>query len=256
MKSTGNHGGAAAGAVSRWSAGAQTKEQQGVAVQEFPPKGVDVSSEKLLHAVRRIDWRFLLPNPALERVAYFGPARSTLLASLQLFAARLTVFPMGADAAQQAHYDVVVACKPTPHQLQEAAALVRPGGSLYVEAHGLLWPARWLHPASVLSLLQQPRLWQPDDYVRVLQEWGIDEAQAFWFWPNVENCTKIIPLADQPVFSYAFGSPTRPQKVKARLKAACKQWLVQSGWLTLLLPSFGIVATKSVDDHQEQSSVV
>lgn len=197
--------------------------------------------ERLLQASRRLDWRFLLPDPALARVAYLGPKRSLLWASLRLFAQELTLLSATASTAAQASYDVVVLCEPAPRTLQQAIRLVRPGGALYIEVHGPLWPAKWLK-RNPLTLFQQPRLWQPADYVQALAGAGFAEASAFWFWPDFERCTKIIPLADPVVLPYVFAPPTQPRGVKTRLKAAYKQWLVQSGWLTVTQPSFGIVA--------------
>lgn len=197
--------------------------------------------EQLLQASRRLDWRFLLPNPALARVAYRGPKQGALFASLRLFAEELTVLPDAGSAAQPAHYDVVVLCEPTPRVLQQAAQLVQAGGALYVEVHGPLWPAKWRR-RSPLTLFQQPRLWQPADYVQALTQAGFAAAHAFWFWPDFDHCTKIIPLADPVVLPYVFAPSTQPRGAKGRLKAAYKQWLVQSGWLTIIQPSFGIVA--------------
>lgn len=191
--------------------------------------------EQLLQASRRLDWRFLLPDPALERVAYQGPKQSSLLTSLRLFAQELTFLPA------TGRYDVVVLCEPTPQTLHQAATVVRPGGALYIEVHGPLWPAKWLH-RNPLTLFQQPRLWQPADYVQALTKLGFTAANAFWFWPDFDHCTKIIPLADPVVLPYVFAQPTKPRGAKARVKAAYKQWLVQSGWLTITQPSFGIVA--------------
>jgi len=209
-----------------------------------PPvkRQVDMDSGALLHASRRIDWRFLLPNPALERVAYFGANNGSLLSSLALFADELTIVDAKRKATQHAQYDVVVAYEPTPQILRQAVDALQPGGSLYIEAHGLFWPAKWQRGMQNLPLLQQPRLWQPNDYVRTLQHWGLAEADAFWFWPNFEDCTKIVPLNEQAILAYTFAAQAQSTRLKARLKAAYKQWLVQRSWLSLSLPSFGIVA--------------
>jgi hypothetical protein len=218
------------------------------------------SAEQILHLSRRLDWRFLLPNPTLEQVAYFGPARSTLLSSLTQLATKVSIFSVSAAmsvSASQPHpqYQVVVVCDPTPQQLKAAVAFVQPGGSLYVEAQGLLWPQKWLHPRSFVALMQQPRLWQPADYCDALKGWAMREAEAFWFWPDFESCTKIVPLAEPVVLPYVFGTSSRPRGAKARVKAAYKRWLVHSGWLTLTLPSFAVVATKGAGDPKEQRTL-
>lgn len=237
MKSTATYARVAVSQINRWSA--NNGAQQQMTGSELTKSHEETTSEQLLQASRRLDWRFLLPNPSLQRVAYFGPTDSSLLTSLRLFATTLSICPAGRSASQEMQYDVVIACEPAPAALRQAVSLVEAGGSLYVEAHGLLWPEKWRRPA---NLLRQPRLWQPTDYIRAIQTWGLSEVEAFWFWPNVENCTKIVPLNNQVVLPYAFGTQTQPRGAKARLKAAYKRWLVQSGWLTLTLPNFGIVA--------------
>lgn len=217
-----------------------TEPSNGQPPQTAPTARVE-NVEQLLQASRRLDWRFLLPDPALERVGYLGPTQGALVTSLRLFAQELTFLSAMGSAPKPEQYDVVVLYEPTPRTLQQAATLVRPGGALYVEVHGPLWPAKWLH-RSPLTLFQQPRLWQPTDYVQALTKAGFTEANAFWFWPDFDHCTKIIPLADPVVLPYVFAQPTKPRGAKARLKAAYKQWLVQSGWSTVTQPSFGIVA--------------
>lgn len=218
----------------------KTMEQTQVQSAPEASNAYVANPELLLQASRRLDWRFLLPNPALETVAYLGPKSSTLLDALRLFATKLTILPPTVNQPGE-RYDVVVVCEPSPAQLRAAVGLVRPGGALYVEAHGLLWPAKWLG-RNPLSFLQRPHLWQPADYVQALQEWGLSEASAYWFWPDFESCTRIIPLAEPVVLAHAFAAPTARRGAKAQIKAAYKRWLVQSGWLTLTQPSFGIVA--------------
>lgn len=81
------------------------------------------------------------------------------------------------------------------------------------------------------------------DYVQTLTQAGFAEAHAFWFWPDFDHCTKIIPLADPVVLPYVFAPSTQPRGAKGRLKAAYKQWLVQSGWLTVTQPSLALWPT-------------
>lgn len=239
MSNVRNHSRIAGKAPAMSGANQSTAPTQSLTAEHAQTDGATV--EQLLQASRRLDWRFLLPNPALARVAYDGPKQGALFAALRLFAEELTVLPASGSAAQATRYDVVVLCEPTPRTLQQAVHLVRPGGVLYSEVHGPLWPAKWLR-RNPLTLFQQPRLWQPTDYVQALTQAGFAEAHAFWFWPDFDHCTKIIPLADAVVLPYVFAPSTQPRGVKGRLKAAYKQWLVQSGWLTVTQPSFGIVA--------------
>lgn len=54
---------------------------------------LELTPDMLLQASRRVDWRFLLPNPALGRVAYVGPVDSEHAASLRLFLPNLYCHP-------------------------------------------------------------------------------------------------------------------------------------------------------------------
>src|SRR5262245_35723918 len=108
-------------------------------------QATQLDADALLQASRRVDWRFLLPDPNLGRVAYLGPARGALLESLRLFSVSLAL-----GEAAGAQYDVVVAHNPSLDGLRHAAELVRPGGFLYLEAYSPLHrrqlrrgPGRW-----------------------------------------------------------------------------------------------------------------
>src|SRR5215216_5694129 len=82
----------------------------------------ELHSDALLQASRRLDWRFLLPDPSLRQVAYSGPGRGALLDSLRLFSESLTLLdPAVADGAQ-AQYDLMVASAPAYPALARAAA--------------------------------------------------------------------------------------------------------------------------------------
>src|ERR1044071_531014 len=74
--------------------------------RQQPAKGAPLDADVLLQASRRVDWRFLLPDPNLGRVAYFGPARGALLESLRLFSAALALGEAASSGGAQ--HDLVV----------------------------------------------------------------------------------------------------------------------------------------------------
>jgi len=129
----------------------------------------DGHSDARLQASRRIDWRFLLPDPRLGRVAYSGTVPEKLLAALHEFSNALETLDFTSE-----RYDLVVVCNPSRELLQAAASAVKPGGALYAEFAG-----RWYRPARSIDLLKQS---------------GFMSVQAYWHWPTVEKCTKFIPL--------------------------------------------------------------
>jgi hypothetical protein len=187
-------------------------------------------ADALLQASRRVDWRFLLPDPNLGHVAYLGPARGALLESLRLFSASLAQ-----GEAAGAQYDVVAAHNPSSDALWRAAGLVRPGGYLYVEAFGPLHRSRLRH-----GLGRWPRF--AADYVAAVERLGLAEAVAHWHWPNFESCAEIVPLADLDAMLLALGR--RRSGAGARLKSAFGRALLRSGLFARLAPCFSVVARK------------
>lgn len=199
----------------------------------------ELHSDALLQASRRLDWRFLLPDPSLRQVAYSGPGRGTLLDSLRLFSESLTLLdPAVADGAQ-AQYDLVVASAPAYPALARAAAAVRPGGFLYVEVYR---PFRLLRRRARGAAAGTPQLRDAADYVAVIERQGFGEVAAYWHWPNFENCAEIVPLDDRAAVLLAFAR--RRSGAAARLKSAFGRGLVRSGLLAWAVPCFSIVGRK------------
>jgi hypothetical protein len=201
------------------------------------PSGPEIvarhDADALLQASRRVDWRFLLPDPNLGWVAYIGPTRGAHIESLRLFSQALTlVDPAAAPAASQ--FDVVVASSPSRDALRRAAELIRPGGFLYVEAFGPFRRRRRTGRGRGLRFAA--------DYVAAIERLGLAEATAYWHWPNFETCAEIVPLAHQDALLVAFSR--RRSGAGARLKSAAGRALLRSGLFARLVPCFSIVARK------------
>jgi hypothetical protein len=209
--------------------------------QSMPPSETQTANSRstqrdadtLLQASRRVDWRFLLPDPNLGRVAYFGPARGALLDSLRLFSTSLEVGePADAGSAQ---YDIVVVSGPSIDELRRAARLVRPGGFLYVEAYGPLYHRRLRR-----GLGRRPRF--AADYMAAVERLGLAEAEAHWHWPNFESCAEIVPLGERDALLLALAR--RHSSASTRLKSALGRALLRSGLFIWLVPCFSVVARK------------
>jgi len=192
-----------------------------------------IDADALLQASRRVDWRFLLPDPNLGRVAYCGPAHGTLLESLRLFSESLTVIEKVADV-DAAQYDLVVMSGPSSEMLRWSAELIRPGGFLYVEAYGPFQRGR--------PRRGDRRLRYATDYLTAIERIGLVEAAAHWHWPDFETCAEILPLADQDALLLAFAR--RRSGVGARLKSALGRALLRGGLFARVTPCFSIVAWK------------
>ncbi len=145
--------------------------------------GEDAGHAQLI-AVRRLDWRFLLPDPTLGRVAYIGPEQGALLEALRTFSDELIVLDASSLGATDTPYDRVVCKGVSPALLASVVVLLRPGGAVYAEVSG-----RWVHPGA---------------YRRAALRAGLIGVQAHWHWPNFASCTRMVPLDDAGAVSSAW----------------------------------------------------
>jgi hypothetical protein len=188
----------------------------------------------LLEASRRIDWRFLLPDPELRDVAYLGTQQPVLIDALRRFSRSLCVMEAVVDSGVRAEYDLVVLSQPGDDGLlQHSAELARPGGYLYVEARRSRLSAipRWGRKGK--------RLRRPSDYIARLLELGLTDAEAWWHWPDFERCGELVPLADRRALLLSLarrhGSPA---------KSLLARWLVRLGLFEHAVACFSVLARK------------
>jgi hypothetical protein len=79
----------------------------------------------------------------------------------------------------------------------------------------------------------------------IIKRAGLVEAEAFWFWPNFETCTKIIPLDAPNVLLHSLAPHYADASLQEQVKATCGRWFLKSGLLEFVAPCFGIVAQRS-----------
>jgi hypothetical protein len=176
------------------------------------------STYGLLQASRRVDWRFLLPQPDLGRTAYVGLPDERLLDALGQCAAELTSLATPASArpvaAAQSLYDLVVLVDPEPGDLAVAAGLLRPDGWLYAE-----------QPRSfrtrVVGAARFPRV-----ATRGLEALGFVDVQAHWHWPDFASCEEMVPLCDAGAIRHMLA---RRRVYGARAKVGLARLLLLSG---------------------------
>jgi aminoglycoside phosphotransferase len=137
------------------------------------------SRDELLASARRLDWRFLLPDPELGRVVCVGDADDALVDALRRFSASLEVEPV---VGPPGSFDVAVAVDPSAAQLAEAARLLRPGGWLYAE----------------LGRARRRRT------LRALAPLGFGGVALHGHWPDIASATEIVPLADRHALRLAL----------------------------------------------------
>ena len=206
-------------------------------------------ADALLQASRRLDWRFLLPDPELGQVACLGAVPANLIDSLRLFTESLTVLNMDAEVCrgfrhfvgtsseqyvEPGRYDVVVVRQLSIDKLRLAAQGLKPGGHLYAEIDSLLAPNR--HRRNWRNW----RLALPAGCMTAVTRAGFTEAQGQWHWPNFAACTMIIPLDDRGALRFSFVRGGR--SAKAKLQSGLGRLLLGSGLLRHVVPHFSIIA--------------
>lgn len=160
--------------------------------------------DELLQRSRRMDWRFLLPDPRLGRVVYFGPADDPLRAALADFADAVT----DADALAPnppEPFDVAVLRTQPPERLAQARTLLKPGGVLYVE---------------IQRRAGRDIPWQLRRYAAAAERAGFGEIETFWNWPNFTRCTRILPVDDACALTNAVVNNRRGPLAWVMLNAA------------------------------------
>ncbi|QEC49144.1 hypothetical protein FSW04_17210 [Baekduia soli] len=120
--------------------------------------------------VRRVDWRFLLPDPDLGRVAYPAPRQPELLAALR----EVSTVVERAPATELEGFDVVVLTG-TRHEMAEAIEHAPAGAWIVAEAGG----------RAAVGLAAR------------LRRRGFEDVAAHWMWPDVQRCREIVPMRSQ-----------------------------------------------------------
>lgn len=183
------------------------------------------SEETLLEAAQRVDWRFLLPNPQLGRVAFGGKDDERLLASLSLFCVALTIVSPGEPPSSS--HDVAVTNDPTFARLSHLVEYLRPGGWLYLESRR--------------TKLGDFRF-SPRNQVAVLESLGMENIEAHWHWPNFKSCTEIIPLDKDDAVRHFLVKHQGGKVARAKSKVGVGLW--RTGALAWVVPCFSLLARK------------
>ncbi len=187
-----------------------------------------VSTTPLLEASRRVDWRFLLPNPNLGRVVVAGSPGALLRESLALFSQ--SVAYVEPPFTQPLEADLVLLSGSLKTHLPPLLAAVKPSGYLYAEfsARRSLGSLRKQHPLVFAT--------------RLLRAHGFEEVQSHWHAPNFDGCKRIIPL-DSPD-ALAFALRKSGGGAAQRLTGAGVSLAHRTGLLLRVASSFSIVARR------------
>lgn len=180
-----------------------------------------------LQIVRRIDWRFLLPDPTIGDAVYAGRRDAELIRALRVFGESLVL--LDDDAAERAApWGLAVAVDPTRDELRALAARLRPGAPIYLEQRSGLSPRRRFGSLSLRAA------------DAALVELGFEDVRLHWHFPNASWCEEIVPLADERTVRHAL---TRRRKTApARAKAAAARLLLAARVFAAVVPARSITA--------------
>jgi hypothetical protein len=194
-------------------------------------------NDALLQASRRLDWRFLLPEPELGRVACVGVDDPNLVESLRLFGSEAAVLEAGSPWEELALHDVLVLRNPAEAELVAAVRLLRPGGWMYVEVDGV----------SGRRLPDGRRTAR--GYAAALRRLGLVEVQGHLHWPDFPSCRVIVPLGDALAVRLALAR--RRQNASARLVVRLAPLLAACNLLALVAPSASVLARRPARAGEE-----
>jgi len=155
-------------------------------------------SEGLLNALlRRVDWRFLLPQPSPEKSVCFGPG---MLADAVAQVSALTLQPGARDASD---CDLAVGVEPTPELLEEAWQRLRPGGSVCFEVQ--------TNPLSARSIS------------RMFERAGFEDVTAYRPWPSIEAPLFWFPERSPAIVRYLLLGQSMAPTMLARAKDTARR---------------------------------
>jgi len=227
----------------------------GLQERKFPPNDTALKArEQIVQISRRIDWRFLLPQPELREVAFVGSGEEELIEALQHFSGSLKIFssvvPGGVSAENRERFDVAVVNSANARAIQWAYEILKPGAYLYWEvkrgkssesqSEKSFQPQNGLMGAAVRDSF--PRFAHIRRYKEYLQEAGFREIVVHWHRPGFKNCKEIIPIEDSRALQYVFCR--QQSSFSGRLKLWGGQFLNKSRLLPCIVPSFSLVAKR------------
>ena len=176
------------------------------------------SYDSLLQVSRRADWRFLLPDPELGRVACVTTDAELAEACSRLAAS--TVLLSVPEDGEPGAFDIVVLTGPSPADLASAVALLRPGGWIYVELRPPLFRRRGTR-----------------DWIIAMERLGLVGVEAHRHWPDFSSAVEIVPLAD----ACAIQNMLLRRTAAASVKKVVARLLSAAGLLGLVAPCASLI---------------
>lgn len=177
---------------------------------------------------RQLDWRFLLPEPALGTVLCDGRAVELIEALPLLTDTRVTVISDGGWRAMSSETaDLVILTNPRRGELRHAVRTLKIGGWIYVQIE------RSPTTRALGDLLRAPR-W--------FNSMGLEHVSRHWHAPDFESCARIVPL-DVP--SVLFSTLRRYHGIRfGRTKSLLGRAAVRTGLFPLAVRNGSIIGCR------------
>lgn len=240
--------------------------------QEAPagtlPEGAPPPLETL-KMIRRLDWRFLLPEPELGRTAYVGPQESGLAEALRTFSDPFVPLDDGgADAEsppEPGDCDLAVVASRRMGDLRRGIQRLTPGGHLYWEVDRQPRILRWGDEGRRRSqgagtragrLLQDPR--------RTLEAMGLEDVRVGCPFPRIQHPRTILS-PDPAAVRYATSMRNGGTFGLGPFLALASRWNLLPRILPTLAvvgrrpggpPSHGGIAAASLMGEREQEELL
>jgi hypothetical protein len=186
-------------------------DQDGIAT-ESPPTWDDFES------VRRLDWRFLLPDPALRRVIYWGPEPDPLLAALRRFCDSILVVAPRTDLTRRRQlFDLAVIRSADAEPIRRIHGLLAPGAFVYWEP----FARPCANTRGLAGRMQFRSLPSARTLERCLRSIGFETISINWHYPDIETARFVIRLGDhaattQLIAGRAYWAPPGVHRAMAR----------------------------------------
>ena len=180
-------------------------------------------------ALRRADWRFLLPAPdgdGYHRLVLFGGS-DDLLARLGSVASDRSRGPAGVETA-----DLVVVMADADQPIESVLSRVSETATVHIEVNRRRARTRWLTPARLRHALERHRL---------------TPVACHWVIPDPEHARRHIPLDAAPAIDWYLGTMQTARSPRTVVVDAGIRLLARAGppMLARWVPSYSMTAIGS-----------
>jgi hypothetical protein len=140
---------------------------------------------------RRIDWRFLLPSPTLNRVGIVGQPDKALQMALSHFAESVQI--ISPDQQPNSPFELLLYLQLSPTDISKYISWLSPNGVIYAEL-----PTFNCFP-TLRRISKKITLYESE-----LRKAGLTNLNYYWHRPNFFNCKEIVPLQHKPALAFAL----------------------------------------------------